>query len=150
MIDVYIVSHGLTRLTIYKDNYNTISFCICVGIIFHYAITTPYFFWVVHIGYMILLLQFPFFGKRKLAKRSVTITIHVVSVVSILLLQLLWPVITLSAFQYDIVHFPPFVGHPGNMDLYFYTTVVPITVAAGSAISMLVILIYIIHKVGVY
>ena len=99
---------------------------------------------------MIVLLEFPFFGERKLTKRSVTITIHVMAVVSILLFQLLWPVITLSAFQYDIIRFPPFVGQPGNMDLYFYTTVVPITVVGGSGIIMLVILIFIIHKVGVH
>ena len=99
-------------------------------------------------GYMIVLLQFPFFGDRKLRKRSVTITIHVVSVVSILLFQLLWPIITLSAFQYDIIRFPPFIGQPGNMDFLFYTVVVPTTVEVGSGIIMLVILIFIIHKVG--
>ena len=119
------------------------------GIVFQY-ITTPFLFWVVHIGYMIVLLQFPVFGNKKLRKRSVTITIHVVSVVSILLIQLLWPVITLSAFQYDITRFPPFIGQPGNVDLLFYTTVVPATVVGGSGIIMLVILVFIIHKVGVY
>ena len=98
---------------------------------------------------MIVLLQFPFFGERKLTKRSVTTKIHVVSVVSILLLQLLWPLITLSAFQYDIISFPPFIGQPGNMDLLFYTVVVPSIVAGGSGIILMVILIFMIRKVGV-
>ena len=120
-----------------------------VGIVFHYGITAPYFFWVVHIGYMIVLLQFPFFGDRKLTKRSVTIKIHVVSVVSILLLQLLWPVITLSASQYDIIRFPPLIGQPRNMDILFYTIVVPAIVAETSGIILMVILIFIIHKVSV-
>ena len=101
-------------------------------------------------GYMIVLLQFPFFGEKKLRKRSVNNTIHVVSVVSILLFQLLWPVITVSAFQYDIIRFPPLIGQPGNMDLLFYTVVVPATLAGGSGIIMLVVLIFIIHKVCVY
>ena len=98
---------------------------------------------------MIVLLQFPFFGDRKLTKRSVTITIHVVAVVSILLFQLLWPVITLSAFQYDIIRFPPLIAQPGNMDLLFFTVVVPATVVGGTGIVMLVILIFILHKVGI-
>ena len=97
---------------------------------------------------MILLMQFPVFGNKKLTKRSVTITIHVVAVVSILLFQLLWPVITLSVFQYDIIRFPPFLGQPGNVDLLFYTTVVPAILVGGSGLIMLVILIFIIHKVG--
>ena len=120
------------------------------GIIFQYGLAAPFLFWVVHIGYMVVLLQFPFFGERMLTKRSVTITIHVVAVVSILLFQLLWPVITLSAFQYDLTSFPPLIAEPGNIDLLFYTVVVPITVAGGSGIIMLVILIFLIHQVGVY
>ena len=97
---------------------------------------------------MIVLLQFPVFGNKKLRKRSVTITIHVVAVVSILLFQLLWPVITLSAFQYDTIRFPPLIGQPGNMDLLFYTVVVPATGAVGSGVVMLVILIFLIHQVS--
>ena len=105
-------------------------------------------FWVVHISYMIALLQFPVFGNKKLRKRSVTVSIHVVSVVSILLFQLLWPIITLAAFQYDIIRFPPLIGQTSNMDLLFYTVVVPATVAVGSGVVMLVILIFLIHQVG--
>ena len=115
------------------------------GILFHYGTATPYMFWVVHIGYMIALLQFPVFGNKKLRKRSVTVSIHVVSVVSILLFQLLWPIITLAAFQYDIIRFPPLIGQTSNMDLLFYTVVVPATVAVGSGVVMLVILIFLIH-----
>ena len=105
--------------------------------------------WVVHIGYMIVLLQFPVYSNQKLRKRSVTVKIHVVSVASILLFQLLWPIITLAAFQYDIIRFPPLIGQTSNMDLLFYTVVVPATVAVGSGVVMLAILIFIIHQVCV-
>ena len=118
------------------------------GILFHYGTSTPYMFWVVHISYMIVLLQFPVFGNKKLRKRSVTVTIHVIAVVAILLFQLLWPIITLAGFQYDIIRFPPLIGQTSNMDLLFYTIVVPATVAVGSGVVLLVILIFIIHQVG--
>ena len=104
-------------------------------------------FWVVHISYMIVLLQFPVFGNKKLRKRSVTVTIHVITVVAILLFQLLWPIITLAGFQYDIIRFPPLIGQTSNMDLLFYSVVVPATVAVGSGVVLLVILIFRIHQV---
>ena len=154
--DPYSAQYAMIRFDVHspawpdKTDYVTLSFHMCKGIIFQYGITIPFLFWVVHIGYMIVLLQFPFFGERKLTKRSVTITIHVVSVVSIFLFQLLWPVITLSAFQYDITRFPPFRGQPGNIDLLFYSVVVTNAVAGGSGILMLVILTFLVHKVGVW
>ena len=104
--------------------------------------------WVLHLGYIVVLLMFPFYGEHTLKKK--TTLIHIISVPITLILSSIPSIVAMAAGGYSIHMFPPVVCIPANTDLTYYTLILPASVIACTMTILCILLVSLIHKVSLY
>ena len=117
-----------------------------LGFIFLFSVMSAFALWVLHLGYIVVLLMFPFYGEHTLKKK--TTLIHIISVPITLLLSFIPSIVAMAAGGYSIHMFPPVVCMPANTDLTYYTLSLPASVIACTMTILCILLFYLIHKVS--
>ena len=115
-----------------------------IGVVFQFALVSTFIYWTVHILYIGVLVKFPFFGK-KLQKKSKQI--HIATVLAAIFLASIGPIVTLAHFGYFTARFPVLVCFPRNMDVLFFSILLPLIVLAGLGTVMLIFLFRELRKV---
>jgi hypothetical protein len=118
--------------------------CSAVGFFFLFSIMSNYAMWVLHLGYIVVLLMFPFYGEHTLKKK--TTLIHIISVPITLLLSFIPSIVAMAAGGYSIHTFPPVACMPANTDLTYYTLSLPASVIMCTMTILCILLFYLIHK----
>jgi hypothetical protein len=119
-------------------------FCSFSGVIFHFGVTSFLVLWLMHLGYITVLISFPIFGERKLTKWSRKI--HAIFIFAAFLLCTIGPVVILSTIGYVPIRFPPSVCYPSSMDAVFYSLALPDCIILCTGVIMMIITVRNIHK----
>ena len=102
-------------------------------------------FWIVHFSYILIILKFPFFGRKRLKQRACFL--HAITVPIVILIGAVGPVVVLAVSPYTVANFPPNYCLPGNLDAVFYSLILPTTVLLLIGCIMMVFLVQQLHKV---
>ena len=74
--------------------------------------------------------------------------IHILEIVIVLLLGILIPVIVVATVEYSIANFPP-TTCSANVEVTFYTLILPTILIQGSGIMLILFSFISIHRVSV-
>ena len=102
-------------------------------------------FWIIHFTYILVILKFPFFGKRWLAKN--TRLIHAITVPIVVLTGAIGPVVVAIVSPYTVSAFPAVSCFAASLDATFYCLILPSTVLLLIGCIMMVFLLQQLHKV---
>ena len=116
------------------------------GFIFQFGVVAPFLLWLVHLGYITLLLSFPIFGDMKLKKWSKII--HAISVPTAIILSLIAPIVILCTVGYVTFSFPPPVCFPASMEAVFYSVALVDCIILCCGVILMIVIIRVIHKVS--
>jgi hypothetical protein len=120
------------------------AYCTISGVLFHFGAMGIFTTWIVHLGYIIVLLMFPFYGEQVLKKK--TKIIHAISLPLILLVTSIPPIVAVSTDGYSVIRFPPSLCLPGSSDLTYSTLSLPLSLGMFILIVQCLLLIILIRK----
>ena len=100
---------------------------------------------IVHFAYILVILKFPFFGKRWLVKN--TCMIHVITVPIVVLIGAIGPVVVAIVSPYTVATFPALFCLAKSLDAVFYSFILPTIVLLLIGCIMMVFLVQQLHKV---
>lgn len=128
---------------------------ILIGIVFYYGILQLIIWWVCHVSILFWKIRFPFHA-RSFDQSGRTKYIHVACILVSLLVPLT-PVLAIILNNLDgqgvgtvgftITRFPPLLCSSPDANATFYALVVPVILVVGTGLTMLVFMLWFLHKV---
>ena len=120
---------------------------VYIGAVFYYVLLQTSLWWISHILILFWKIQFPLHSSR-FEKAHSTKHIHI----AIVILAILLPVITVISSEinggYTLTRFPTILCTGANIDVTFYTLVLPIVIIIGCGTTVLMVIFWKIHKVN--
>ena len=116
----------------------------CTGFMVHFFMVAIILLWFIHLAYLAILFKFPFFGKTLMKRAGV---VHAVSVPTALLFCLIGPTVTVLWCGYFTARFPNWICMPSNLDVLFYTFVLPLSIFGSMGVAITMAGLWEIHKV---
>ena len=112
---------------------------------FHWATLLLAELWLLHLIHLFIKIAFPMWS-RKLDRKQIKTTLHVVEVAVALFLCSLAPVLIVILSEYRLGRFPPLFCFPSK-ELSFYFISLPLCIILGIGTILAVIMFWMLHKV---
>jgi len=112
----------------------------------HAGVVTFMEFWLAHVSHIFLSLAFPFKTNKLLESTTFKWRAHSIELIIILTIGLLPAIVVASTSGYEFDGFTS-VCAPSSQDVMFYLVVLPIAIGAATGICLLLVSVWIIHKV---
>ena len=138
-------------------------FCVISGMVFHYTMLQLVLWWVFHIMALFWKIQFPFHARRFESARRVPY-LHFTAVVLALVLPAIPIIIAMIEYAvqdsknsssspagklgFGLIRFPPILCIGNDRDVTYYSLILPLNLIVIVGMALLVLVFWIIHKVG--
>ena len=103
-------------------------------------------FWIFHLAHLLHSLISPMRSQNLMKSKRFRRIVHLVEVLIILVCGLLPSIVIVSTSGYQFVGFPP-VCNSKIPDVFFYTLIFPISIEATIGLCMLLVSLWLLHKV---
>ena len=115
---------------------------------FYYTILQEALWWFIHIIAIFWKVGFPFHA-RTLQTGHWNKYLHITGVLIALVLPIIPVIVSATIGGFGMIRFPPILCTGKNADATFYSLIVPIIILLQSGITLLLIMIWIIHRVSI-
>ena len=120
--------------------------CIYAGFIIQSGGLIFFGFWIFHLTHLLHSLISPMRSQNLMKSKRFRRIAHLVEVLIILVCGLLPSIVIVSTSGYQFVGFPP-TCNSEIPDVFFYTLIFPISIEATIGLCMLLVSLWLLHKV---
>ena len=120
--------------------------CLFAGFTFQAGILIFSGFWLLFIAHLFLKLVFPL-QFRKFETSKYRTKVHILEIVIVVLVGILIPAIVVGTVEYNVVNFPP-TQCAANVEVTFYTLILPTILIQGTGIMLILFSFVSIHRVS--
>ena len=130
-------------------NYRLYLLCICVGFVLQSGALMFFGFWIFHLAHLLYSLISPMRSQHLMNSKRFRRIAHLIEVVIISVYGLLPSIVIVSTSGYQFIGFPP-VCNNEIPDVFFYTLIFPMSIEATVGLCMLLVSLWLLHKVNLH